>query len=728
MNKWANIKSDFGSGIVVFFVAIPLCLGIALASGAPVFSGLIGGIIGGIIVGAISQSNVSVSGPANGMIVIVLAGISDLGGFNGLLLALMFAGIAQIIIGLFKAGFIADYIPSNVIQGLMAAIGILIIIKQLPLAFGFEGQTDAFMSSLKSAQESFSLKPLLDLVTHINTGASVIAIISIIIMVYWQRVPIKALKIIPAPIIAVLASVLLNEVYLNIWPSYGLTGKHLVNMPVIDSFRDIFNQIEFPNFSIWTNPKVYFYALTITIIASLETLLSLEAAEKMDKKRRYCSRNRELIAQGIGNTLSGLIGGIPITSVIIRSSVNVQSGAKTKLSTMIHGFLILISLAAIPEWLNLIPLSCLAAILIFAGYKLSSLSLYRYQYNRGYYYFFPFIVTTLAIIFTNLFLGIVIGISVSAFFILKYSSQRRIDIIKEKHSTGDVLRLALPQQLTFLNKASFLAQLKGLPNNSNVVIDASSTDFIDHDLLEIIEEFKQKRSARRNITLNLHGFSKEYKMHDHVEFIDVTTPDAQKNLDASTIIEILQEGNQRFRMNRPIHRQYNQQIKATAASQHPMAIVLGCIDSRVPVELIFDTGVGELFSARVAGNVINNELLGSMEFACKVAGAKMILVMGHTSCGAIKAACDAVDLEHVNSLVKKIKPSIDQEKTIKENRNGSNEKFVNNVTKINIENVKKEIYEKSKTIRGLVDKKEVTILGAIYDVRTGKVFFDKLSQ
>lgn len=725
MSQMQSLRKDFTASIVVFLVAIPLCLGIALASGAPAFAGILTGIIGGIVVGALSDSKVSVSGPAAGMIAVVLAAIAALGSYQAFLLAVLLAGILQIIIGAFRAGFIADYIPSNVITGLIAAIGIVIIIKQLPFAFGYFNQTETLQESLKVASQSLTMTPITHLLTHISIGATIITLISFAILILWNRMAGKFAKIFPAAVVVVVAAIVINKLFDLAIPALALNTSHLVNIPVNDSFTSLVASFQHPSIADFSNPKVYLYAVIIAIIASLETLLNLEAAEKMDKTHRYSSRNKELIAQGVGNTLSGLLGGLPITSVIVRSTVNIHAGARSKMSTIFHGLLLLLSLALIPEWLNQIPIAALAAILIYTGYKLAHISLFKKMYAQGFSHFFPFIVTVVAIVTTNLLLGILIGLATSFFFILRNNSKNKPTTIKEIHHSGNATRIILPQQVTFLSKASIIATLKNIPKNSKATIDANSTDYIDNDIIEVIQEFKHSQAEQKNIVLNLEGFEDHYDIGNQTNFLHFTNYDVQSRLSAQEILTILQEGNQRFINNTPIHKNIPKQIQVTSTAQHPIAVMLGCIDSRVPVEMIFDVSVGDIFVTRVAGNVINNDILASMEYACEVAGAKLIVILGHTECGAIKSACDNVKVGHITELLDKIQPAIDTVKKVTSDHNSKNADYVAKVTLANIENTKQLVYQQSDILRKLIDDESIALIGAVYDVNTGIVQFEQ---
>ncbi len=726
--KSHNLKFDFIAGIIVFLVAIPLCLGIALASGAPLFSGIISGVIGGIVVGILSGSQVSISGPAAGMAAVVLAAISQLGDFNSFLLALMLAGLIQIIIGSLRAGFIADYVPSNVVQGLLCAIGILLIIKQLPLAFTLSSDLAELKSHLLDLDEGLTLKPLFDLSFHINSGAMILSISAIALLLFFDKTKIKWLRVIPGPIVAVIAGIVLNDIFIYSNSYLAQNSPQLVNIPRHEGLSDFFSEMQSPTWSAWTNPNVYLYAVILAIVASLETLLNIKAGEKLDKTHRPCSKNRELVAQGVGNLVAGLIGGIPITSVIVRTSVNLQSQAKTKFAAILHGSFILLAVMFIPQTLNKIPLSTLAAVLIYTGYKLTQPSIYLTIYRQGADRFIPFIATLISIVVFNLLAGILVGLMVSLFFILKSNSQVRLDIIKEIYPNGVTNRLVLPQQTTFLNKASLVAELESIPGNSQLIIDARYSDYIDKEIVEFIKEFQHEQAPLKHISLNLIGFKEHYNIHNYIDFINVTTFDVQATLLPYQVLNILKEGNHRFLRDTQIHRSLKIDIKHTATTQHPIAVVLGCIDSRVPVETIFDMSFGDLFCVRIAGNVVNDDVLASIEYACKVVGAKLLVVLGHTRCGAIQAACDGVEKGHITQLLAKIKPAIAAETHTKDDRSSHNRSFLKNVTELNIANTLQQIYQDSPILRQLTDEEDIGMVGAIYDVNSGKVKFKDFSE
>jgi carbonic anhydrase len=514
MNKqtslFSNIKGDFSAGLVVFLIAVPLCLGIALASGAPLFAGMISGIVGGLVIGFLSGSQLSVSGPAAGLTAVVLVAITKLGGFEIFLLSAVIAGALQLILGLAKAGTVANYFPSNVITGMLTAIGVIIILKQLPHAFGYDANAEGNITFFQvDGDNTFSA--LLSAVNHISLGATLITIISIFIILYWSKIP--KLNVVPAPLVAVLSGILLNSLFSGS-ALLALGSKHLVSLPVPSSFNDFIHQFTFPDFTAIGNKEVWITAVTIAIVASVETLLNVEATDKLDPMKRYTSPNRELKAQGIGNMVSGLIGGLPITSVIVRSSANINAGGKTKMATMVHGALLLICAALIPGLLNKIPLATLAAVLLVTGYKLCKFSIFQGMFKNGKYQWVPFLVTVIAIVFTDLLIGIALGMVVSVLAILRGNMKSSYYFRKEKYHNGDSIRLELAQEVSFLNKASILLTLDHIPENITLVIDAHKTAYIDFDVLQTIREFKDIKAPQKNINVILTGFKPVYNIQN----------------------------------------------------------------------------------------------------------------------------------------------------------------------------------------------------------------------
>lgn len=523
INLFANLKSDFASGLVVFLVALPLCLGIAMASGAPLFSGIIAGVIGGIIVGYFSKSHLSVSGPAAGLTAIVLTAITDLGAFDIFLTAVFIAGLIQLVLGFIKAGTISNYFPTNVIEGMLAGIGIIIILKQLPHAFGYDSDFEGDQAFLElGGSNTFSA--LLAVFNYIQLGSIIITILSLAILIAWDKVPfLKKLKLVPGALVAVIIGVILNEIFTSSGSSLAIAKEHLVSLPVPTSLEEFKQIIVTPNFSGITNSKVWVVAFTIAIVASIETLLSIEAADRMDIQKRYTDTNIELKAQGIGNIVSALLGGLPLTSVIVRTSANSNSGAKSKMSTIIHGVLLLVSVVTIPFILNKIPLATLAAILLLVGYKLAKPSTFKHFWEKGKYQFVPFIATLLAVVFTDLLKGVALGIIISIIFVLRGNLKRAYHFRKEEYADGDVIHIDLAQEVSFLNKAAIKSTLNDIPENSKVIIDATDTVYIAHDILDLIHEFKTVRAKEDHIKVKLKGFKKAYQLENSEEIPNKVT-------------------------------------------------------------------------------------------------------------------------------------------------------------------------------------------------------------
>lgn len=517
INLFANLKSDFASGLVVFLVALPLCLGIAMASGAPLFSGIISGIIGGIVVGYLSQSHLSVSGPAAGLTAIVLTAITDLGAFDVFLTAVFIAGLIQLGLGFIKAGTISNYFPTNVIEGMLAGIGIIIIMKQLPHAFGYDSDFEGDQSFIQSdGNNTFS--SLLNVFNYVQLGSIVIAVVSLLVLITWDKIDfLKKLKLIPGALVAVILGIVLNEIFISSGSSLAIAKEHLVSLPVPSSFEEFKQIIVTPNFSGFLNPKVWMVGITIAIVASIETLLCIEAADRMDVQKRYTNTNVELKAQGIGNIISALLGGLPMTSVVVRTSANSNAGAKTKISAIIHGILLLISVLTIPFLLNKIPLATLAAVLLLVGYKLAKPATFIHFWHKGKYQFIPFIATLIAVVFTDLLKGVALGMIISIIFVLKGNLKRAYSFRNDEYTDGDVIHIDLAQEVSFLNKAAIKETLNAIPENSKVIIDANDTIYIAHDILDLIHEFKTIRAKDQNIKVKLKGFKKEYELQNNDE-------------------------------------------------------------------------------------------------------------------------------------------------------------------------------------------------------------------
>lgn len=507
-----GIKENFPSGLVVFLVALPLCLGIALASGAPPLSGIISGIVGGLVVGFLSNSNISVSGPAAGLTAIVLTAITDLGAFELFLCAGIIAGIIQLVLGFVRAGSISNYFPNNVIEGMLAAIGIIIILKQIPHALGFdkdyEGNQSLFSNGLNFGYFT-------ELFGAIHPGAIIVTAVSVGILIAWDKIPVlKRMKMLPGALVAVVTGILLNELFKLSGSSLAIGTEHLVSLPVPQSLDDFKNLITMPDFGGFTSPKVWIVGATIAIVASIETLLCIEASDRLDKQRRITDTNLELKAQGIGNLVSSFIGGLPMTSVVVRSSANANAGATSKVSAMIHGVLLLVCVLSIPVILNLIPLATLAAVLILVGYKLAKPATFKHFWHLGKFQFVPFVATVVAVVATDLLKGVGIGLAISVFYILQGNMKRAYYLSREKLDDADGIKIKLAEEVSFLNKAAIKKTLKNIKSNSTVIIDARETSYIATDVLEMIQDFANIRAKEEDINVELLGFKTSYKDYE----------------------------------------------------------------------------------------------------------------------------------------------------------------------------------------------------------------------
>jgi MFS superfamily sulfate permease-like transporter len=502
MKLFEHVRQDLSASIVVFFVAVPLCLGIALASGAPLIAGLIAGVIGGVLVGALSASPLGVSGPAAGLVAIVLTAIDQLGAFDAFLVAVVISGFMQVALGVLRAGVLAYFFPSAVIKGMLTGIGIIIILKQLPHAVGYDVDPEGSLSFIQR-DGGTTFRALGRMLDFVDLGAVLVASISLAILLLWERVLAhrgRLFEVIQGPLVAVTFGILFQLACTRWWPALALAPDHLVNVPVIDGFASFKALFTFPDWSQLANPAVYLTAATLAIVASIETLLCVEATDRLDPLKRNTPTNRELCAQGAGNIASGLIGGLPITQVIVRSSANIQSGARSKLSTMLHGLHLAVFVLALPTVLNLVPLAALASILLLVGYKLAKPVMFATIYRQGPAQFIPFVVTVVAVVLTDLLTGISIGMVVALVFVLhrNYLNSHFMHIERGTSAThGQVMTLHLAEEVTFLNKGAIRKELSRIPDQTHVVIDASDCFDIDLDVLEIIEDFRNTCSARR---------------------------------------------------------------------------------------------------------------------------------------------------------------------------------------------------------------------------------------
>lgn len=713
---------DIPSGIVVFLVALPLCLGIALACGAPLIAGLISGVIGGIVVGSISQSEVSVSGPAASLSAVVLVAIQDLGSFDVFLLALVIGGLIQLLIGFLKAGIIADYMPTSIIKGLLAAIGLILIFSQFPNALGidqnsrFLDNSSNFFQELPKITEQF--------VGSLAPGAIVLSVISLIILIAWDKTFLKKIKLLPPFLVVVIVGVILNQIFKFFVPSLYLAEIHLVNIPKVDGFGSI---LTFPDFGAILNFKVWTYALTIALIATIASLLAIEAADNLDPHKRRSPPNRELVAQGIGNTLAGFIGGVPITSVIVRSSVNIEAGAETKLSTIIHGTLLTVSVLFLSSVINLIPLASLAVILLMVGYKLASFTIFRSFYLKGWDQFIPFIVTTLGILLTDVLLGVLIGAASSLFFLLRGNFYNPFFIESTKSQTGKTIRLELSNEVSFLNKPAIKSTLWNLPKYSKIVIDASFTTYVERDVVEILHDFQNTFARENHIDVKILGLKEEYIHKSPITLVN-SQPLIRKEYNTpQEILDYLMEGNQRYVDGNMVSRRLRNKELMDFIKEAPLAAVINCIDMREPLNMLLNTGIGDLIPLRAAGNLVGEHLIHSTEVACRKQGARLILLMGNSKNSLIKEALEC-HLEGKDSYLKPLIHPALAAGIIKTSGLNTEDviELVDQITLWNLNESKARILKQNPYIREQMESGELGICSAFFNRKTGKIEFSSL--
>lgn len=530
----SSLKTDSFAGIVVFLVALPLCLGIAVASGASAFAGIITGIAGGLVVGLLSASHVSVSGPAASLIAIVIAAIADLG-FEAFLLAGVLAGVFQLILGFARAGHFANYIPTGVMQGMLTGIGLIIIFKHIPHTIGYdkEHEGDYFNYSLTDSADSTYVQEIIHSLNFAHTGIIIVTLVSLGILISYSKIGfLKKIKLLPGALVAVVAGILINEAFIAFAPDLVISGDHLVELPIAGSVDEFFDQFKFPDFTAITNYKVWVAAATIAAVASIATLLTVEAGDRLDPYKRHSDGNIELKAQGVGNILSCIIGGLPMTSVIVRTTANIDAGAKTKFSAIFHGFLLVLTVLLIPNILNKIPMASLAAILLLIGLKLSSPKVFTKMWSLGKYHFIPFIVTAIGVVSLDLLKGVALGMVVSLFFVFKDYQKKAYVFEKSTGPDGnDQFRFILAKEVSFLNKSSVKKSFDRLPENSTAIIDASQSEYVGYDIQELIRLFQDVGAKKKNIKVILTGFQED---HDLVNTIGDHSEDEVEVESAST--------------------------------------------------------------------------------------------------------------------------------------------------------------------------------------------------
>jgi len=717
-----SLKQDIPAGLVVFLVALPLCLGIALASGAPLISGIISGVVGGTLVVVISGSHTSVSGPAAGLTAVVLAGITQLGSFEVFLSALALAGVIQFLFGIFRLGFIADYIPSNVIKGLLSAIGIILILKQIPHAFGYDAVPEGDFSFMQQdGKDTFS--ELLNMLNYVSPGAVTLSVLSLGLLIIWDRTPMRKWNLLPAPLFVVVFGVLLNQFFMMYAAEFAIVKQeHLVRIPEIRA-GDL---LHIPHLQDFQNTMVWMVALTLAIVASIETLLNVEAVDRIDPHKRETPTNRELMGQGAGNLVSGLLGGIPITSVIVRSSVNISAGSRTKMSAIVHGLFLVLSVLFLSNLINLIPLSALSAVLIYTGYKLARVSIFTEMYRKGWDQFAPFVITILAIIFTDLLKGVMVGTVASLFFILRSNFRNPFVRDTQVMHIGEVIRLELPNQVSFLNRASIKRTLWGITAGSKVVIDATSCDYVDQDVLELIRDFADTYAPKQNIQVNLLGLERHGDRTDLLQFHEVLDVETRSHLTPERVLELMNIGNERFLKGRDYGKRHQAQLIQTAGGQAPMAVIVSCIDSRASPEVTFDANLGDYLAVRNAGNVMTADALGSIEVAVKHLGVKLIVVKSHADCGAVKLAMLGEKSGNIHYVTDQISVAIQACGCAVPDSNVKDSALVNRVARQNAQLSIERMLQGSTYLKEMLEAGRIGIVCAFHDISTGKVYFEPL--
>lgn len=738
-SKLSRFTKDLTAGGVVFLVALPLCLGIAVASNADPFSGIVSGVIGGVIVGLLSGSHTSVSGPAAGLTAIVAAQISTLGNFETFLAAVVIAGAIQIGLAHSRAGFISAFVPSSVIKGLLSAIGLILIINQLPKLVGHQDEVvvlDEIVSGQAShvAEQGNVLLKLFDLLEgEFVAVPAIIGIGSMLFLLVWERVTVLKKSVIPAPLLVVMAGVLTTGLLRHFQSSWSIPSNMLVSVPVLESWLDTATLVRLPDFSAFLTPAVYVAGFSIAIVASLETLLNLEAVDKIDPKQRFSPPNKELFAQGVGNVLAGLIGGLPMTSVIVRSSVNIHAGGQSRLSAIVHGILLLGFVLCLPQLLNMIPYASLAAILVFTGCKLMSWKMIRELWEAGKYQFAPFIITVCAIVVTDLLIGILVGLGGSLAFVLYSNYRRPVRRVLEKHSNGDVLRIELANQVSFLNRAALDSVLRKIPRGGRVLIDANDSDYIDPDILALIRDFRNKVAPAHGVNVNLIGFESRYEMRDDYRSIDYTIKQTEEVLTPDNALRVLIEGNARFRSGLSLRAGSTEPQSSNAKTDANLAVVLSSMDVIAPMEIIFDTKAGGIFDIRLPGNgIVTPSVVASLEHLCQQKNPKLIILLGNSQSDLIRNSIEYLysSLEdrsskygpHFGDVAKEIMPAIERVRTLYgESNNPTDPNWIDAVTKAKIVLSLECISQSSSTIRQLLQDGKLALTGMMYDSRTGGI-------
>jgi carbonic anhydrase len=648
-----DLRRDLPAGVAVFFVAVPLCLGIAHASGAPVLAGLVAGIVGGLVVGLLSPSQLSVSGPAAGLTALVLSAKESLGSFEAVVTAVVLAGAIQIALGASKAGFLASFFPSAVVRGMLSAIGVILVLKQMPHLVGYDVEEMGVFDFLLRPEDfterygdehPYVEKSTLTVLAHafglLKKGALVIGVVGLATLVAWDRWIGKRIPFLPGSVVVVLLGIGLDAIFRLVAPSFALSRYHLVQLPDFGSLGEFGAATKFPSLAALAKPNVYFYAVALAIVASLESLLSVEALDKLDPEKRTTPTNRELVAQGVGNVVSGLLGGLPITAVVVRSTVNLSAGAKTKASTVLHGVMLVVALLFLAPFINRIPLSALAAVLVYTGFKLASPKAFREMLRHGYNQSIPYVITIVAIVFTNLLLGVAIGFFVSSFFILRNSY---VSTRFELATYGRFKRLVLAREVTFLQKARLTETLEAIEPGSMVEIDAMASTYVDPDIIDVLEEYQQS-AARRDIQVLVAGIPR----------LEQCTPRFRK-LMQDEYDKLLRNNQEWVREKLSTDPDF---FTKKGTGQAPQFMFIGCSDSRVPENTITKTEPGQIFVHRNIANVVSLSdinLLSVLQYSVEVLNVKHLIVCGHYGCGGVHAAIGQTSLGLIDNWISQIK-------------------------------------------------------------------------
>lgn len=729
-----GILTEFGAAIVVACVAIPMGMGISAISGAPPAAGIVAGIIGGLVVGWFSGSPTSITGPSAGLTLTITSLMGTLNSFQTFLMAVTVAGLLQIVFGIARLGWLASFFPSSVLDALLAAIGIILIFKQVPHLLGHDTDPEGDMAFLQPDRRTTFSEIISLFDGDVHVGAATVGLLTLAFILGLQHLGRVKRWHLPAMLIGVVVGTLASLLVNRLGEAWLIDGKHLIALPVWNGATGWSSLLSFPDWKQLANPAVYIVAGTIAVVSGLETLLNLSATDRIDHSDRPSPPNRELIAVGIGNTLCGLIGGIPMSAAIERSAVCLQAGSRTKLCTILHGLVLLAAATLVPFIFNAIPLSVLAAVLIVTGGWLARPAVFVRMWQGGRYQLIPFLVTIGAILLTDLLIGVLVGLVFAVGFILNSNLRRPLRQVLEKHTGGDILHIELAEQVSFLNRPVIERALRGAAPGTQILLDASNSDYIDPDILAMIREFVKKSSIHQ-VQVSLRGFRQKYAIDNVIQFVDFTSREVQEKMSPDDALKILQDGNERFCTNRRLSRDLGRQVQATSAGQHPFAAILSCIDSRAPVETILDLGLGDVFTARVAGNVVSPKILGSLEYATAVVESKLIVVLGHTKCGAVHAAvkladagqtgAEATGCQHLDSILEEIHPSIDlpKLKLIETSNETARNQFAEDVARRNVTHSVRSIIESSQTIRKLVDARRLAVVGAVYDVASGRVEF-----